>query len=580
MLPMIGTIRFIVSVSFSHCRGNMRLWAVLFLALVTQILAADESCMGRCENGFDSEKKCQCDSMCKYYKSCCVDFEATCGMMTRGDTFDLAEDDEDYRESATTSAREPPSISPTLLTVPDFSHRPNWRPEATLEMNKPPPRSPRVTVPPSVKHPSSTNVSVALAQTTTPPTTPATTPGTTAAPDPDAEVCSGRPFDSFMQLKNGSIFAFRGEYFFELDQKTVLPGYPKLIKDVWGISGPIDAAFTRVNCHGKTYIFKGNKYWRFDNGVLDEDYPRDISVGFDNIPNHVDAAFALPAHTHDSREKVYFFKANQYYVYEFLHQPSHEECVTISKRSPSTLFRRYTNMYSSNYDRFFTDLFSEMPQHHSHHHFIDKDWKGFKSPVDAVMAGRLYVPPRRLRPQQTWGRYQQYQQYRQQYGQQYGQRWGRRRQNRSPFSESIAERGMGMGQQFAERGMDMGLRLAEKRMEMEERLGRDWSRRWGQDWDQDRMGRDWSRRWDQDWDQDRRRDGYRQNNRGNYDSRYRNDRPYWRSMPVQSIYFFRGDKYHRVDLSTKRVDPAIPPYPRSIAKYWLGCSDTAGAEKK
>lgn len=49
---------------------------------------------------------------------------------------------------------------------------------------------------------------------------------------------------------------FQGEYFFELDQKSVLPGYPKLIKDVWGIKGPIDAAFTRMNCQGKTYIFK------------------------------------------------------------------------------------------------------------------------------------------------------------------------------------------------------------------------------------------------------------------------------------------------------------------------------------
>lgn len=52
------------------------------------------------------------------------------------------------------------------------------------------------------------------------------------------------------------INCFLGDYFFELDQKSVLPGYPKLIKDVWGIRGPIDAAFTRVNCQGKTYIFK------------------------------------------------------------------------------------------------------------------------------------------------------------------------------------------------------------------------------------------------------------------------------------------------------------------------------------
>ena len=45
-------------------------------------------------------------------------------------------------------------------------------------------------------------------------------------------------------------------------------------------------------------------------------------------------------------------------------------------------------------------------------------------------------------------------------------------------------------------------------------------------------------------------------------------------FPLWSI-----DKYYRVDLKTKRVDPANPPYPRSIAKYWLGCSDPTGEEK-
>lgn len=47
-----------------------------------------------------------------------------------------------------------------------------------------------------------------------------------------------------------------GKYFYELDEKAVMPGYPKLIQDVWGIEGPVDAAFTRINCQGKTYIFK------------------------------------------------------------------------------------------------------------------------------------------------------------------------------------------------------------------------------------------------------------------------------------------------------------------------------------
>lgn len=50
-------------------------------------------------------------------------------------------------------------------------------------------------------------------QTEPPQPDPETTaaPATTEAPDPDAAVCSEKPFDSFMQVKNGSIFAFRGE---------------------------------------------------------------------------------------------------------------------------------------------------------------------------------------------------------------------------------------------------------------------------------------------------------------------------------------------------------------------------------
>lgn len=73
-----------------------------------------------------------------------------------------------------------------------------------------------------------------------------------------------------------------------------------------------------VNSH------QGNKYWRFDNGVLDDDYPRDISVGFDQVPDHVDAAFALPAPGHNGKEKVYFFKGTVV-----------TECVHFLSRSPS-----------------------------------------------------------------------------------------------------------------------------------------------------------------------------------------------------------------------------------------------------
>lgn len=49
--------------------------------------------------------------------------------------------------------------------------------------------------------------------------------------------------------------------------------------------------------------------------MLEDEYPRDINVGFDTIPDHVDAAFALPAPGHNGREKVYFFKGTKGHFY-------------------------------------------------------------------------------------------------------------------------------------------------------------------------------------------------------------------------------------------------------------------------
>ncbi|NP_001018508.1 vitronectin a precursor [Danio rerio] len=510
---------------------------LLLLVLLSFADAAEESCIERCENGFDATKSCQCDSMCTYYKSCCTDYESLCRIKARGDTFPSHPEDDFDEETNSTEVpiRSRPQVrvlSPSPLEISSMV-------TPVLDTANEPTPVIATAATPTNKNPATTPGATTTAQ-----------PTPTKAKDPDAEVCSGRPFDAFMQLKNGSIYAFRGEYFFELDEKSVLPGYPKLIEDIWGIKGPIDAAFTRINCQGKTYIFKGNKYWRFDDGVLDDDFPRDIAVGFEKIPDHLDAAFATPAHSHHGKEKVYFFKGDQYYHYEFKHQPSHEECIKMSLRSPSMLFRRYTDIYYDRWTEHFNQLFGGAHSHYGHH-FINRDWIGIKSPVDAVLVGRLYVTPRwqnrrrQDRNRQDWDQ-QQGQQYGQQWDQRYGQQWGsRRRQNRSPYWESMAERGISIGQEF--------------------------SQRFGQD------------RWR---DQDRRRDYYydRQNDY-DYDYRYKptEDIVYnilRRSQPLQSVYFFKGDKYYRVNLQTKRVDYANPPYPRPIGKYWLGCKDTSGAEKR
>lgn len=50
-----------------------------------------------------------------------------------------------------------------------------------------------------------------VSSTTAPPTMTATaTRGPTPSADPAADACSGHPFDAFLQLKNSSIYAFRG----------------------------------------------------------------------------------------------------------------------------------------------------------------------------------------------------------------------------------------------------------------------------------------------------------------------------------------------------------------------------------
>lgn len=442
--------------------------AVVLLGLVLLLdatFAAEETCVGRC-GSFDPLRKCQCDSMCVYYGSCCGDFDTICPKkIARGDTF---EETDEVTEAATT---------PIMATV-------------TMQP---------------------TSDAAAVTSPASPP--PPTAAGPTSAVDPDAAPCSGRAFDAFLQLKNGSIYAFRGEYFFELDDKSILPGYPKLIQDVWGIPGPIDAAFTRINCQGKSYIFKGNQYWRFEGDVLDEDFPRYISVGFDDIPDNIDAAFAVPAPSHRGKEKAYFFKGDKYHQYEFKHQPSHEECVHMSRSSPSVLFTRYTDLYCEDtLESLFTDLFgSSFSSDRTGPRYTSRDWQGIRSPVDAAMVGRIHLSPKPTPPPPARRR---------------SSRRRRPTKKRGRKTRHVFDDLFGLDDLF------------------------DYS--------------DYSDYSDIMVESATRTQEY---------------------TPVQNVYFFKRDKYYRVDLKKKRVDSARPPYPRSIAKYWLGCEgedtpDAARAEKR
>nr|XP_049576192.1 proteoglycan 4b isoform X12 [Syngnathus scovelli] len=139
----------------------------------------------------------------------------------------------------------------------------------------------------------------------------------------DTNLCSGRPASAVTTLRNGTIAVFRGHYFWLLDKNRV-PGPARGITETWGVPSPIDTVFTRCNCQGKTYIFKGNQYWRFANNNLEPGYPKVVETGFDGLNGHITAALSVPQYRR-RRESVYFFKRGgtvQKYSYQFGSSPS------------------------------------------------------------------------------------------------------------------------------------------------------------------------------------------------------------------------------------------------------------------
>jgi len=93
----------------------------------------------------------------------------------RGDTFQEADEVTDEVTLPTPSNTAAPVITASPTPVPTQGPSPSAPPSPFAPPSAPPSPPP----PPSV--------------------------------EPDAAACSGRPFDAFLQLKNGSIYTFRGK---------------------------------------------------------------------------------------------------------------------------------------------------------------------------------------------------------------------------------------------------------------------------------------------------------------------------------------------------------------------------------
>ncbi|OWK08316.1 PRG4, partial [Cervus elaphus hippelaphus] len=133
----------------------------------------------------------------------------------------------------------------------------------------------------------------------------------------ETNLCNGRPVDGLTTLRNGTLVAFRGHYFWMLTPFSP-PSPPRRITEVWGIPSPIDTVFTRCNCEGKTFFFKDSQYWRFTNDIKDAGYPKLISKGFGGLNGKIVAALSI-AQYKNRPESVYFFKRGgsvQQYTYK------------------------------------------------------------------------------------------------------------------------------------------------------------------------------------------------------------------------------------------------------------------------
>lgn len=70
----------------------------------------------------------------------------------------------------------------------------------------------------------------------------------------------------------------------------------------------MDAVFTWKR-NGRTYFFKGDKYWRYYGGRIDYGYPKSISV-WQGLPEKIDAAMKW------RNGKSYFFVGGMYYRFD------------------------------------------------------------------------------------------------------------------------------------------------------------------------------------------------------------------------------------------------------------------------
>ncbi|KAI5628707.1 proteoglycan 4 precursor [Silurus asotus] len=335
--------------------GWMLISSVLLnVCVLLQLCAAQSgSCRGRCREAFRRGRECECDPDCTLYNSCCLDYSTHCDVNNSAPEFRndkksggvyLSCPDGSFRSAIplhapdaiadggsvvermplTQDLASPPATDANIY-LPLFASKPventtgpshaeassptepftdgNGHIQVSVSFTGQVSGDPNQTSDVSEPSPARPSTLADIAQALETANTAEQLQDQISGPD----LCSGLPISGMTSQFNGSIIVFQGHFFFFLDPKTRAAGPAHNITADLGIPSPIDTAFTRCNCEGKTYIIKDDNYWSFQNGVMESGYPRSVSKDFGGLSGSIVAALPIPA-TRNRPETIYFFK--------------------------------------------------------------------------------------------------------------------------------------------------------------------------------------------------------------------------------------------------------------------------------